>query len=105
MIVNGQLVDSVSGKTFENINPYDGSVVCTVPAGVKEDFEKAAAIAVKAQKEWAATPFYQRANIIKKFVSLVRADADTILTGDNGYHSIANAGDDPLVFLAVVIKY
>ena len=78
MIVNGQLVDSVSGKTFENINPYDGSVVCTVPAGVKEDFEKAAAIAVKAQKEWAATPFYQRANIIKKFVSLVRADADAI---------------------------
>ena len=30
---------------------------------------------------------------------------DAILTGDNGYHSIANAGDEPLVFLAVVTKY
>ena len=30
---------------------------------------------------------------------------DAILTGDNSYHSIANAGDEPLVFLAVVIKY
>ena len=78
MIMNGQLVDSVSGKTFENINPYDGSVVCTAPAGVKEDFEKAAEIAVKAQKEWAATPYYQRANIIKRFVALVREDADAI---------------------------
>lgn len=78
MIINNQLVDSVSGKTFENINPYDGSFVCNVPAGVKEDFEKAAVIAVEAQKKWAATPFYKRAEIIKKFVSLVRADADAI---------------------------
>jgi len=30
---------------------------------------------------------------------------DAILTGDNGYHSIANENDEPLVFLAVVINY
>ena len=39
MLINGKHVDSVSGKTFNNYNPYNGELVCTVPAGTKEDYE------------------------------------------------------------------
>ena len=78
MIINGQFVDSSSGKTFNNINPYNGQVVCTVPDGTREDFERAAEIAKKAQPAWAKTPFYQRAAILKKFIALVRENLEEI---------------------------
>lgn len=38
-----------------------------------------------------------------KRVCVVAGDA--ILTGDNGFHDMVNEGDEPLVFLAVVISY
>lgn len=78
MIINGQFVDSSSGKTFDNVNPFTGQVVCTVPDGTKEDFEKAAVIAKKAQPKWARTPFYERASIIRKFIGLVKDNLEQI---------------------------
>lgn len=55
-----------------------GQVVCTVPDGTREDFERAAEIAKKAQPAWAKTPFYQRAAILKKFIALVRENLEEI---------------------------
>lgn len=78
MLINGERVASVSGKTFDNVNPATGEVVCTVPAGTAEDFERAAVIAKKAQPEWAAMPFYKRSQIIYKFTSLVREHVEEI---------------------------
>lgn len=69
MIINGEYRDASSGKTFENINPYTGELVCNVASGTAEDFEEAARIAKASQPAWAATPFYKRAEIIKRFVS------------------------------------
>lgn len=78
MIINGEYRDASSGKTFENINPYTGELVCNVASGTAEDFEEAARIAKASQPAWAATPFYKRAEIIKRFVSYVREDIDKI---------------------------
>lgn len=66
MIINGQFVDSSSGKTFNNINPYNGQVVCTVPDGTREDFERAAEIAKKAQPAWAKNAFYSTSRHFEK---------------------------------------
>ena len=78
MIIGGKHVDAKSKKTFENINPFNGELVCTVPLGNAEDFEPAAVIAKKAQPAWAETPFYKRAEIIKKFTSLVKENLEEI---------------------------
>jgi len=78
MLINGEHVPSVSGETFDNINPATGEVVCTVPAGVKADFERAAEVARAAQPAWAAMPFYKRSEIIYKFTSLVRTHQEEI---------------------------
>ncbi len=78
MLINGKNVDAASGKTFDNINPFNGEIVCKVPCGTAADFEQAAVAAKKAQKEWADTPFYVRAEIIRKFTSLVRQNRDEI---------------------------
>ena len=78
MIINGEYRDSRSGKTFDNINPYTGELVCKVASGTAEDFEEAARIAKASQPAWAATPFYERAAIIKRFVAYVREDLEKI---------------------------
>lgn len=78
MLINGEKVPAASGKTFDNINPATGKVVCTVPQGGKEDFERAAVIAKAAQPAWAATPFYKRAELIYRYTALVREHVDEI---------------------------
>lgn len=87
MIINGQYKDSANGKTFDNVNPFNGEKICTVASGTKADFEQAASIAKAAQPAWAATPFYERASIIRKFVESVRANIDElaeIVTAEGG---------------------
>ncbi len=79
MLIGGKHVDAKGGTTFENRNPFDGTLICTVPNGTGEDFEAAAVIAKEAQKEWAKTPIYIRARILMNFVGLVRRDFDKIV--------------------------
>lgn len=78
MIINGEYVDASNGKVFDNVNPYTGQVICTVPSGTREDFERAAVVAKKAQKEWAEVPLYKRVDIIRKFISIVRENLEDI---------------------------
>ena len=78
MIINGEYKNSSDGKKFDNIAPFTGEVVCSVPSGTKEDFESAAVFAKKAQPLWADTPFHERASIIRKFIALVRENLEDI---------------------------
>ena len=80
MLIDAKHVDAKNGTTFENRNPFDGTLICTVPNGTEEDFERAALVARKAQKEWAKTPIYIRSRILTTFVGLVRLDFDKIVS-------------------------
>ena len=42
MLIDGQWVDAVSGKTFESRNPATGELLATVAEGDHEDIDKAA---------------------------------------------------------------
>ena len=46
LFINGEFVNSVSGKTFETINPSTGEKICDLQEGDKEDVE----MAIKAAK-------------------------------------------------------
>uniref|UniRef100_A0A3N7HX55 Aldehyde dehydrogenase domain-containing protein n=1 Tax=Populus trichocarpa TaxID=3694 RepID=A0A3N7HX55_POPTR len=47
LFINGEFVDSVSGKTFETIDPRTGEVIARVAEGDKEDVD----LAVKAARQ------------------------------------------------------
>ena len=87
MIINGQQVDSVSGETFDVINPANGSVIESVPKGTKEDIIKAVDAAVDAQKKWADVPIHQRAELLRAFLDIVDENKESLaqtLSSENG---------------------
>ena len=45
MLIDGNGVNSVSGKTFETLNPCNGEVLANVAEGDKADVDKAVAAA------------------------------------------------------------
>ena len=55
LFINNQFVDSVSGKTFDSINPATEDVICQVQEGDKADVDKvveAARVAMKRGSPW-----------------------------------------------------
>lgn len=78
MIIGENYVDASSGEVIEVRNPYDGSLVDTVPSATKEDIDKAIDCAAKAQKEWKKVPIYKRVELAKKFLQLVEENRDDL---------------------------
>ena len=78
MIIGGEYVPSSSGETIDVINPYDGSLIDTVPNATKEDVERAIDCAGEAQKEWKKVPVYKRVELVKKFLSLVEENREEL---------------------------
>src|SRR6202000_1179299 len=51
-LIDGKIVASISGDTFETRSPIDGSVLATVARGNAEDIDRAATAASLAFKAW-----------------------------------------------------
>ncbi|KAL8242999.1 hypothetical protein R6Q59_013301 [Mikania micrantha] len=82
LFINGEFVDSISGNTFETVNPSTEEVLATVAEGRKEDVD----LAVKAAREafdngpWPRLSGEARRNIMLKFADLIDENADEIAT-------------------------
>jgi acyl-CoA reductase-like NAD-dependent aldehyde dehydrogenase len=71
MYVAGQWIDTE--KKIEVLNPYDGSVVDTVPRADLGDVDRALESAVRGAKAMAKLPGYDRHQILKKAADLIEA--------------------------------
>ena len=72
--INGEFVESKSGKTFPNVNPANfDEVVGTFQSSNEADVADACAAAVAAQKDWAATPATKRGEYLFKAADLLAA--------------------------------
>ncbi|MGH8890824.1 MAG: benzaldehyde dehydrogenase [Acidothermaceae bacterium] len=60
------------------MEPATGKSLATIGMANKADVEQAAAIAAKAQPEWAATPFQERAAIMRRAGELIERNLDEI---------------------------
>ena len=60
------------------MEPATGKALATIGMANKADVEQAAAIAAKAQPEWAATPFQERAAILRRAGELIERNLDEI---------------------------
>ena len=56
MFINGEWVDSVSGETFQDMNPATGELFAEVPKANLEDADRALEAAFNARAVWANTP-------------------------------------------------
>jgi len=69
MYVGGEWIDK--RQTIPVTNPYDGSVVDTVPKGDKDDVERALATAVRGAQAMRRLSGYQRSQILRKAADLL----------------------------------
>jgi betaine-aldehyde dehydrogenase len=65
-VVNGELVDSVSGETYDVVNPATGQVYATAPASGAEDVDRAYQAAQKAFETWGETTPAERQRALLK---------------------------------------
>lgn len=86
--IAGKWVDSVSGKTSDNINPADKSeVICRVQASTVEDANAAIEAASAAFDGWRKTPIPERANLLRKVIRRMAEREDEFvraITLENG---------------------
>jgi len=108
LLINGQWVNSSSGKTFPTINPSTGEVITQVAEADAPDVDKAVSAARTAfdKGPWRnKLSASQRGNLLYKLAELIEKHADELAqleALDNGkpYH-VARAADLPLTIAAL----
>ncbi|KAJ0977845.1 hypothetical protein J5N97_013319 [Dioscorea zingiberensis] len=84
LFINGQFVDSISGKLFETRDPRTGDVITKVAEGDKEDVD----LAVKAARQafdhgpWPRMSGYERGRIMLKLADLIEEHIEELATID-----------------------
>ena len=76
LYINGQFVDSLSGKRLKVINPATEEAFAEVGQGGQADAAKAIDAAAAAMPAWMKLTAYDRAKILKKTAELIRERAD-----------------------------
>jgi len=76
--INGQWVDSTTGKRSTVINPATEEAISEVAFGTREDCKLAIDAAKNAMPAWAKLTAWDRAKILKKTADLIRERADGI---------------------------
>jgi len=89
MLIDGNWVDAVSGRTFETINPATGEVIARVMEGGKDDVNRAVAAARKAFEHgpWKKMTARERGRLLYKLADLIEQHMDELAvleTLDNG---------------------
>lgn len=89
LLIDGAWEDSRSGETLDVVNPADGSVIARIPAGDKEDVNRAVAAARRAFEEgpWPTMPPGERAKLLWRIADLIEArqkEFAELETLDNG---------------------
>src|ERR1700710_819671 len=98
LFIGGKWQDSVSGKTFETLNPATGEVICQVAEGDKADVDLAVKAARKAFEDgpWSKMSAAERGRLLYKLADLVEANREELAaleSLDNGkpYRDALNA--------------
>ena len=78
MLIDGELVPAVSGKTFAVYNPATGAVIANVPEADKKDVDIAVAAARRAfdERRWAKVSPSERGRMLWKLADLIERDLE-----------------------------
>ncbi|GAE33365.1 betaine-aldehyde dehydrogenase [Halalkalibacter akibai] len=106
MYIDGQWVESHTGKMREIINPFNQEVIATVTEGDEKDSKLAIQAARTAfdKGDWATTPASERGKIVQAIANLIRRDKEELAklesldTGKTIIESYADMDDIANVF-------
>jgi aldehyde dehydrogenase (NAD+) len=79
MYINGQWVDAIDGKTFDDYNPYNGEVYARIPSGKRRDARKACDAAAAAFPDWSHTPPAERQRYLLRAANIFERRRQEIL--------------------------
>lgn len=85
--INGQLVEPISQKYIDNINPATGAVYSYIPDSDERDVERAVQAAQNAFKLWSKKSAQERSQILLSIADLIEKNLDRLAlaeTNDNG---------------------
>ena len=74
-VINGELVGSVSGETYDIVDPTTGEVYAQAPMSGAEDVDRAYAAAAAAFESWGETTPQDRGNALLK---IAQANSTTV---------------------------
>jgi betaine-aldehyde dehydrogenase len=77
-VVNGQLVESVSGETYDIVDPTTGEVYAQAPRSGPEDVDRAYAAAADAFESWGATTPKERSEALLKIADAIESRVEEI---------------------------
>jgi succinate-semialdehyde dehydrogenase/glutarate-semialdehyde dehydrogenase len=100
-LISGQWIDSQAG-TFEVKSPHSGELLHNVGLCNADDVDKAVAAAKAAQPAWRATPYIQRAKILRKIHQCFVEQSESIarmITAEIG-KTITDAREEVLEYAA-----
>lgn len=80
LLIDGTWRGGRSGRTIPVVNPATAKEIGTVAWADREDLDEALVAAERGFKLWAATPAFQRGQIMRKAADLLRERADVIAT-------------------------
>src|ERR1700730_13325439 len=77
-LIDGKMVPSISGQTFETKSPIDGAVLASLARGNAEDIDRAATAAALAFKSWREMPATMRKKLPHRVADAIEDRADDI---------------------------
>lgn len=106
--IDGAVVESSSGRTFQSLNPATGEVLAEVAYGEREDVDRAVASAVRAFREgvWTSLEPAERARRMRRVAQLIADSAEelALLESQDTGKPITNARRD-IVGGAATMEY
>jgi acyl-CoA reductase-like NAD-dependent aldehyde dehydrogenase len=105
-LIGGEEVPSLSGRTFESVNPATGEVLATVAFGEREDVDRAVDVAWRAFEGWREAAPSVRAACLRRIAGLIRERVEEIaqLESHDVGKPIVQARNDVLS-AATVVEY
>jgi phenylacetaldehyde dehydrogenase len=101
MLIDGEMVDAVSGKTLAVYNPATGAVIANVPEADKADVDLAVAAARRAfdERRWGRVSPSERGRMLWRLAELIERDLEELAeleSIDNGKpYAVARVADLP----------
>ena len=77
-MIDGKIVPSISGDTFETTSPIDGAVLASVARGNAEDIDRAATAAALAFRTWRDMGPAMRRKLLHRVADAIEDRADDI---------------------------
>src|SRR4051812_24189427 len=77
-MIDGKIVPSISGETFETKSPVDGATLASVARGTAEDIDRAATAAALAFKSWRDMAPAMRKKLLHRVADAIEDNAEDI---------------------------